>query len=140
MGYKAMDNLREMLCREVDEIAEKGELSAGDLQAVHTLTDTIKNILKIEMLEEDGYSRDGYSRDGDWRAEGKYSRGRYPSNSYRDGDSYRGYSGRHYVRGHYSREDGTQQMQQRIEELMKDDSLDGNDRNILMHAMELLKR
>lgn len=39
-------------------------MSAGDLEAVHKLTDTIKNIDKIEMLEADGYSNNG----GDWEA------------------------------------------------------------------------
>lgn len=132
MGHK-MYELKDMLCRELDEIADKGELSAGDLQAVHTLTDTIKDILKIEMLDEGN----GYSGDGDWRAEGKYSRGRYSRNSYRDGgNSY----GRHYVRGHYSRDDGMDQMTQRIDEMLNDGSIDGTDRNTLMHALELLKR
>ena len=57
-----MHELKDKLCEELEEIARKGELGAGDLEIVHKLTDTIKNIDKIEMLEED----DGYSRDGDY--------------------------------------------------------------------------
>lgn len=83
-----MYDLREMLCKELDEIARKGEMSAGDLDTVHKLTDTIKNIDKIDML--DG----GYSSDGDWEARGTYGRG----------SSYAGRRGTHYVRGHYSRD------------------------------------
>ena len=49
---KALHELREMLCRELDDIAGKGELTAGSLETVHKLTDTIKNIDKIMMLEE----------------------------------------------------------------------------------------
>ena len=93
---KALHNLKEMLCRELEELAEKENLSMGDLDLAHKLTDTIKNIDKIVMLEEDG----GYSRAGGWEARGTYGR-------YNDGgNSYVG-RGEHYVQGHYSR-DGSQ--------------------------------
>ena len=76
MGKKAMYDLRDMLCEELDEIARKGELGTGDLEIVHKLTDTIKNIDKIETLEEGDYSG-RYSRGGDWDADmrGTYGRG-----------------------------------------------------------------
>lgn len=72
-----------------DEIAGKGDLGAGDLEIIHKLTDTIKNLDKIEMLEDDGYSQAGYSREG--------------GSAYNLGSSYAN-RGKHYVRGHYSRE------------------------------------
>lgn len=54
-----MHELKDKLCDELEEIARKGELGAGDLEIIHKLTDTIKNIDKIEMLEDgDGYSMD----------------------------------------------------------------------------------
>ena len=56
-----MHELKEKLCDELEEIARKGELGSGDLEIIHKLTDTIKNIEKISMLEEDG----GYSQGGD---------------------------------------------------------------------------
>ena len=43
-------NLREMLCKELDEIADKREMSAGDLDAIQKLTSSIKNTYKIEVL------------------------------------------------------------------------------------------
>ena len=89
-----MYDLRDMLCKELDEITRKGELGAGDLDIVHKLTDTIKNIDKIEMLEDDGYSQRRYSQAGDWEAD---MRGTYGK-----GSSY-ARRGTHYVRGHYSR-------------------------------------
>lgn len=77
---KALYELKEKFEMELEELARKGELGAGDLELAHKLTDTIKNIDKICALEEDGgYSGDSYSR----------------------GSSYRH---RHYVRGHYSRD------------------------------------
>ena len=44
---KHWEQLRDTLCRELDEIAEKGELSAGDLETVDKLTHTMKNLDKI---------------------------------------------------------------------------------------------
>ncbi len=114
----ALYDLKNMLCDELDEIAKKPEMSAGDLETVHKLTDTIKNIDKICMLEEDGE----YSRTGDWEMEG---RGTYGS-----GNSYAN-RGKHYVRGHYSRErrdnrgrysrDGAKdRMMEHLDEMMRE--------------------
>ena len=69
MDKMTTDKIREMLCAEADEIVEKGVLSAGDLETLHKVTDTIKNVNQIEMLEEGEYSQlypmdDGYDRDG----------------------------------------------------------------------------
>ena len=85
---KALYDLKDKLQDELDEIARKPEMSAGDLETVHKLTDTIKNIDKICALEEDG----GYSEAGDYEG-GAYGRGSSYANR-----------GKHYVRGHYSRD------------------------------------
>ena len=58
---KNLYKLKDMLCEELDEISEKQGMSAGDLDTAQKLTDTIKNIDKIIMLE-DGYSQ----MDGGW--------------------------------------------------------------------------
>lgn len=123
MGMKALYDLRDMLCSELDEIAHKGEMSAGDLETVHKLTDTIKNIDKISMLESDGYSRgDG----GVWPVRGNYGRG----SSYAR-------RGTHYVRGHYSRDDGREAMLRRVQEMM--DDADDSDREIISRCYDALK-
>lgn len=99
MGMQALYDLRDKFCEELEEISRKSEMSAGDLEAVHKLTDTIKNIDKICIMDETGE----YSQAGDWEARGRF------------GDSYGGYDdggdsyarrGTHYVRGHYSRDGG----------------------------------
>lgn len=61
---KALYDLKDKLCDEINKIARKPDISASDLETVHKFTDSIKNIDKICMLEEKGYSEDGYSRDG----------------------------------------------------------------------------
>ena len=112
MSKKAMYDLRNMLCEELDELARKGDLGAGDLEIAHKLTDTIKNIDKIEMMEDDGYSRDGdYSRGGDWQADMRGTYGRGSSYARR---------GTHYVRGHYSRADSMEHLREQINDMMRE--------------------
>ena len=64
-----MHDLKDLLCAELEDYAEKGKksgkMSMGDLESIHKLTDTVKNILKIDMLEEEG----GYSEDGHYMGE-----------------------------------------------------------------------
>lgn len=120
MSMKALEDLRETLCGELEEIARKPEMSAGDLEAVHKLTDTIKNIDKICMMEEDGE----YSQAGDWELEGHGNYGR--GNSYARGrkrDSMGRYSrdgGMSYARGGrgYSRDGGKDHMMEQLEKMM----------------------
>lgn len=96
-----MHKIKEKLMKELEEYEKKGDISMSSLDVIHKITDTIKNIDKIEMLEDEGgYSERGYGRGGMWSAEGSYRGGR----SYDDGSSY-ARRGTHYVRGHYSRDD-----------------------------------
>ena len=129
MSMKVMYDLKDMLCAELDEIGKKGEMSAGDLETVHKLTDTIKNIDKIVMLEDDGYSRDeDYSRDGDW---GTNMRGNYGR-----GSSY-ARRGSHYVRGHYSRDDGRASLIERLEDIMR--GADSKDRESIQRCIDMMR-
>ena len=119
----AMHELREMLCVELDEIAGKGELSAGDLDTIHKLTDTIKNIDKIEKLDS------GYSRDGGWMAEGTYGYGR--------GNSYG--NGRRMSRGRYSYDTEAESLMNKMREMIDGGSLSSSEKATLRKAMEMLK-
>lgn len=116
MGMKSMYDLRDMLCKELDEITRKGELGAGDLDIVHKLTDTIKNIDKIEAMEEDGYSsrRDEYDMRG------------------------RGRRGTHYVRGHYSRDGGIDNMKRQLQEML-DNADDESIRRAIQRCMDTIE-
>lgn len=89
---KALYELKEKFEMELEELARKGELGAGDLELAHKLTDTIKNIDKICALEDDGYAQT-YARTGDWEMEGR--------GNYNRGSSYRGRMGDSM--GRYSR-------------------------------------
>ena len=101
-----MYDLEEMLCTDLDQYARKGSLTRNDLDTVHMITDTIKNLEKITMMKEEGSS---YG-DGNWTANGSYSNGRMPMSEdrysgrrYRDDMNYDNASyGRRYMRNNYS--------------------------------------
>lgn len=67
MSEKYNSRLCYKLEDELEKIADKDNLSAGDLETAHKLTDTIKNLKKIDMLKEaEDYSQRGpaYYQDG----------------------------------------------------------------------------
>ena len=144
-------------------------MSMGDLETVHKLTDTVKNIMKIDVLKEEaGYSEDGhymgegriygtsyesgYSERGGSsyaRGRGRYAKrdsmGRYSRDggmSYDDDMSYaRGgrMGNRGGMRGGYSREDGKHYMMGELERLM-DEANTPTEREALKKCMQALER
>lgn len=127
---KNLYDLREMLCEELDEYNRdaKNGLNERALDTLHKLTDTIKNIDKIMMLEDGDYSRSG-ELEADMR--GNYGR----TENYNRGNSYAN-RGRHYVRGHYSRGDGRERMISDIENMMQDAT--GAERDAYKRALDIL--
>lgn len=132
-----LQKIKDNLCGELEELAMKPEMSAGDLETIHKLTDTIKNIDKIAMLE-DG---DGYSQAGDWEMEGRGSYNRGSSYRGRKRDSMGRYSrdGRYSSTGRmYSRADVRDGMMAQLEEMM--DHASEQERTILRQAMDKLEK
>ncbi len=127
---KNLYDLREMLCEELDEYNRdaKNGLNERALDTVHKLTDTIKNIDKIMMLEDGDYSRAS-----EWEADMRGSYGR--TENYNRGNSYAN-RGRHYVRGHYSRGDGRERMISDIENMMQNAT--GAERDAYKRAFDIL--
>ena len=139
-----MHDLKDLLCAELEDYAENGKksgkMSMGDLESIHKLTDTVKNILKIDMLEEES----GYSEDGHYMGEGRIYGTSYESGySARGGSSYarggrggnRGYSSE----GGYSREDGKHYLMGELERLMKKAGTH-TEREALEECMQALER
>ena len=62
MSMKALNDIRDMLCEELDELARKGELGAGDLEIIHKAVSSIKNIDKIEMYDSRDDAREHMRR------------------------------------------------------------------------------
>ena len=133
-----MHELKEKLCDELEEIANKGELGAGDLEIIHKLTDTIKNLDKIGMLE------DGYSQAGDWEIEGRsYNRGSSYARRKRDSMGRYSRDGRMMRGGYrdgrmYSRAEAKEDIMDQIEDMMGD--ADEKEKAILRRAMTELEK
>ena len=139
-----MEKLKDKLWEELEEIDRKDEIGPGDLELAHKLTDTIKNIDKICMLEEGGeYSHDDgmdYGRGSSYANRGKhYVRGHYSRDSGmgRNGDSRNGYSALRDSRRRYSRDDGRSEMMEHIEMAM--DVADEQDRETIKRFMRQLE-
>ena len=156
-----MHDLKDLLCAELEDYAENGKksgkMSMGDLDSIHKLTDTVKNILKIDMLEsESGYSEDGAymgegriygtSYDDEMRRGGGYSyargRGRYAKRDsmgrYSRDDGYMRRDGRG-MRDGYSRDEGKAYMMEQLEDMMEDAEKPA-EKEALRRCMEALKR
>ena len=156
-----MHDLKDLLCAELEDYAEKGKksgkMSMGDLDSIHKLTDTVKNILKIDMLEDES----GYSEDGAYMGEGRiygtsyadgmrrgvgYSyargRGRYAKRDimgrYSRDDGYMRRDGRG-MRDGYSRDEGKAYMMEQLEDMMEDAEKPA-EKEALRRCMEALKR
>ena len=159
-----METLKDLLCAELEDYAEKGKkdnkMSAGDLEAIHKLTDTVKNIMKIDTLKQEL----GYSEDGHYMGEGRIYGTSYDDGMHREG----GYSyarGRRYakrdsmgrysrdggdmsyarggrmggMRGGYSRDDGKHYMMEQLEEMMEEAETPA-EKEALRRCMDALKR
>lgn len=143
-----MHKIKEMLMKELYEYEDKakkasGKLSAGDLETIHKLTDTVKNIDKIEMLE-DG---EGYSGDTDFMGEGRMYGTSYRSNDYmynsnggQGGSSYargRGRNARRDSRGRYSRDGAKESLIEKLEEAMDEAESDQDREKIRRVIMQI---
>lgn len=104
-----LNELKEMLCNELEEYGRKGNLSSGTLDVVDKLAHAVKNLDKIIEKEEGGsyeYRDGSYRGNGSYRGgssynesyDGSYRRGRGPNarrdsmGRYADNEYSRGYS------------------------------------------------
>jgi hypothetical protein len=150
-----IEKIKKMLCKELEEYAEMGKMkSASDLDMIWKLTDTVKNLDKIEMLEDDGgYSEargmrgrsymHGSSYDDEMmyserRGRGRNAKrdrmGRYSSD---DGMSYDDYSEEMMDR-RYSRDDAQDHLMHKMGMMMEE--ADPKQRKILEEAMQKIRR
>ena len=116
-----IEKIKKMLCKELDEYAMKSKLSMADIDVIHKLTDTVKNLDKIEMLEDEG----GYSE----------ARGGMRGRSYMHGSSYdddmmyserrgRGRNARRDSMGRYSSDMGDDYSERMDRRYSRDDAKD----------------
>lgn len=150
-----MHKLKEKIMDELYEYEKKAKqnpnarMSEAELEKVHKLSDTAKNLCKIEMYDSgEGYSEDG----GHWMARGNYG-GTHGMHGYNDGGSSytgEGYNeggssyarGRRYAKrdsmGRYSRDDGKSDIVESLEDMM-DDVHTEKERRALRQCIETMK-
>lgn len=119
------EELKDMLCKELEEITRKGELTAGSLETVDKLTHSIKSVETIMAMGD--YSYENGNGGMMSNARGYNSRGgrSYAGN---DGMSYARGRGRYakrdsmgrYSNGGYSYDDAKADMIEEIREIMQD--------------------
>lgn len=135
------DKLRDNAERELKIIEEKG-LEKGNIELAGKLTEMIKGLDKIEMMQGDGeYSqRRGYSRDmEDYSRDGGYSRDDYDNgNSYRRGRS--ATTGRYVHRPNYSRLSGDDTDMDKYKEMKRQYSSarDGESKERMLDSLDFL--
>ena len=158
-----MEDLKDLLCSELEDYAEKGKksgkMSTADIEVIDTVLNSVKNIYKIDKYKEE---MEGYSEDGHYMGEGRiygtsyesgyserggssYARGR---GSYAKRDSMGRYSrddgmsyasGGRGMRGGYSRDDGKHYMMEQLEEMMEEAEKPA-EKEALRRCMDALKR
>lgn len=161
---KHLEEIKKKIDRELEELSKKPITMEG-INKMHVMTDTIKNIDKICMYEEE-YGEEGYSEARGGRGRGM-GRGRYSYGmSYDDDMSYArgrgrnakrdsmgryaregGYSEEDYSEGYdrgssygrgYSRDDAKDHLMSQLGEMMED--ADPKEREALKKCMRELER
>ena len=132
-----MDELRETLYCELDEMPKMGDLSMGSLKTIGEILDAIKDIETIDAMSQGGYS-------GEYANEGNSMRGRYYRDGYAREGSYEGNSYRKRNRmgqfSRYSREGEKDQLVEKLETLMEDTTNGGDRQEIRQKVMEIMNK
>jgi hypothetical protein len=145
---KHIEELKETIKRELEKFAKQGDVSVNTLEKIHKLSDTYKNLCKIEMLEEEsemgGHSEarggrggsymHGSSYDDDMMYSERRGRGR---NAKRDSMGRYSSEGGSYE-GSYSRHDAKDWMMSQLGEMMED--ADPKEREALKECMRSIER
>lgn len=134
---KSMWKLKETLCEQLEEYTNRTKLAGGDLQTVHMLTDTIKNLDKIEMLEDEEMSEYSHARRRrDMRGRYSHDGDRYPYDE--DGDGMRGNMGGSNYARRYSRADGKERMMEILEGMR--DGVQGPEKQTVERMIDMVHK
>lgn len=150
---KYAEKIKKKLCKEIDEIGERNDLRASDIEMLYKMTDIVKNIDKIEMLEEGGEEMSERRGRISYRGGSSYEGGSYEGGSY-EGDSYARRRGRSSYgegsydvdmsmargrrgRNQYSRSEAKDEMMSKLGHMMKE--ADSDERKILEKAMRQIE-
>ncbi len=130
---RVYDEIKEMLCDELEDVVKKKELTPNSLELIDTAIDVIKDIHTIKAMEQEYPDDHGYSQ-------GYY--GRMPVYMYDDpGMSYaRGGSANipRTSRSHYYNDGYSGDTKEELEKLMSTAKTD-RERETIRHALENMR-
>ena len=137
-----MDELKEMLYCELDEMTKMGDMSKGTLKTIGEILDAIKDIETIDAMSQGGYSGE-YANEGGNSMRGRYYRDGY----YRDGRE-GSYEGNSYARrrnrmgqfSRYSRDGEKDQLVEKLETLMEDTTNGGDRQELRQKVMDIMNK
>lgn len=111
---ESLYKLEDLLCKEIDKVTAKGDISPTDIKTLGDAVDIIKDIETVCAMKEYGNDDSSYAM-----SNRGYSTRRYPM--YRD--SYDSYDDMSYRRGRsrdeYSRHDQKEEMIMKLEQKLK---------------------
>lgn len=135
---KVYEQIKDMLCDELEEIAKKKELTSSNLDVLDKAVDIIKDIDTIKAMEQE-YGTDGYSNG--------YSNGyypRYPYYMYDNEGMGQSYARKRDSMGRYSRDghmdDGYSRDTKEELRMMMDRAKDEREREALRKAYDSMTR
>ncbi len=130
-----MLKLRDMICMELDKIADKGSLTRESLENMDKLTHSLKSIDTV-MAMEDAYEDEGYSGARRYQTRDPYGRyyGRGSDRSYDRGSNAGRYSRESSRRG-YSGNDDHESMLAMMQDMYNRTS-DGMERETIRKMMD----
>ena len=143
---KVFNQIKDMLCDELEEIAKKKELTTSSLEVIDKAVDIIKDLSTIAAMEQE-YPSEGYSRDGGYSqgfGRGYWDRMPYYMNDdgmSHDGNSYargRGSNANRDSMGRYSNDGYSGDTREELQRLMSA-AKNEREREVIRHALESMK-
>ena len=124
---KVLDQIKDMLCDELEDIAKRKDLSPNSLDIIDTSVDVIKDIHTIYAMEQEYPS--GYSQGYD---------GRMPVYMYDDGMTRRSYDMPGGTRDHYTGRGYSGDTKEELQKLM-DTAKDDREREAIRNALNHIR-
>ena len=130
-----MEELKEMLYCELEDMTKGGDMNMGTLKAIGEILDAIKDIETIEAMSQGGYSGEegGNSMRGRYYRDGYAREGSYEGNSYRKRNRMGQFS-------RYSREGEKDQLVEKLETLMEDTTNGGDRQELRQQVMDIMNK
>ena len=156
MDKKTMERIEHKLCAELDEIAEKEELSIGDLDVIDKSTHAMKSMYAIKREQGGEYSMagmpapvagpysmangGGYSQNGNWVARGMYGPRSYGVGPYEVPDAISYAGPMRNTMGQYSMTEAPETLKEELKRMMDAGALTAQQKEAAHKFMDSLTK